>query len=49
MYDFELLRDVLEKIGYKDIRRCLFNEGGVPDLSLLDNRPEETLFVEACR
>ena len=49
MYDFELLRGVLEKIGYKDIRRCDFNEGGVPDLNLLDNRPEETLFVEACR
>jgi len=49
MYDFELLKDILEKIGYKDIRQFVFAEGDVPDISLLDNRPEETLFIEACR
>jgi predicted SAM-dependent methyltransferase len=49
MYDFELLKEVLEKIGYKDIRRCEFNKGEIPDLAFLDNRPEETLFVEAKR
>lgn len=49
MYDFELLSAVLVDAGYRDIRRCAFQEGAVPDLKQLDNRPEETLFVEARR
>jgi hypothetical protein len=49
MYDFELLSAVLQDAGYRDIRQCRYREGEVPDLHLLDNRPEETLFVEARR
>ncbi len=49
MYDFELLRTVLAEAGYKDIQRCTFGEGSVPDLKRLDNRPVDTLFVEATR
>ena len=49
MYDFELLRDTLEAAGFTSVERCAFREGRTPDLSLLDNRPDETLFVEAVR
>lgn len=49
MYDFELLSGLLRDAGYRDIRQCRYREGEVPDLHLLDNRPEETLFVEARR
>ena len=49
MYDFELLGAALEAAGFTAIERCAFAEGGTPDLSLLDNRPEETLFVEAVK
>jgi len=49
MYDFELLSAVLMDAGYKEIQKCAFGEGGVPDLKRLDNRPDETLFVEARR
>lgn len=47
MYDFEMLASILSEIGYVDIIRCDFQEGNLPDLVLLDNRPDETLFVEA--
>jgi predicted SAM-dependent methyltransferase len=47
MYDFDLLRAALEAAGFTGVRRCGYREGRAPDLSLLDNRPEETLFVEA--
>lgn len=49
MYDFELLSAMLSDAGYRDIRKCEFRQGAVPDLIHLDNRPEETLFVEARR
>lgn len=47
MYDFVLLKEALEIAGFKNIVKCSFSVGAVPDLELLDNRPEETLFVEA--
>ena len=46
-YDFELLRQMLAAAGYRQIRRCAFRQGRTPDLVQLDNRPDETLFVEA--
>ena len=49
MYDFDLLRETLESTGFTAIERRTFGEGSAPDLSLLDNRPDETLFVEAVK
>ena len=49
MYDFELLSELLNDVGYKNIRSCMFGEGGLPDLDKLDNRPTDTLFVEATK
>ncbi|HKD68947.1 MAG TPA: methyltransferase domain-containing protein [Candidatus Binataceae bacterium] len=46
-YDFELMRQMLEGAGYDKVRRCAYRQGRTPDLELLDNRPHETLFVEA--
>jgi predicted SAM-dependent methyltransferase len=47
MYDFDLLREALEAAGFTAVERRAWREGRAPDLSLLDNRPDETLFVEA--
>lgn len=49
MYDFNLLEEELISIGFKKITRCNFREGVVPGLVDLDNRPDETLFVEASK
>lgn len=49
MYDFELLRSLLEKAGFAQIARCAYQEGRTPDIALLDNRPEDSLFVEATK
>jgi SAM-dependent methyltransferase len=49
MYDFELLQSVLQKAGFTFIERCGYRQGHVPDIEKLDNRPEETLFVEAVK
>jgi SAM-dependent methyltransferase len=47
MYNFPLLAEALNEAGFADVRRCAYREGVVPDLEHLDNRPDETLFVEA--
>lgn len=47
MYDYVLLEQALRDAGFRAIRRCAYRQGDVPDLDLLDNRPEETLYVEA--
>jgi predicted SAM-dependent methyltransferase len=49
MYDFELLKALLEKIGFSQVIRCAYQEGRTPDIKLLDNRPDESLFVEAVK
>lgn len=49
MYDFAMLDDALTRAGFRDIRRCEFRKGHTPDLAGLDNRPDESLFVEATR
>jgi hypothetical protein len=47
LYDFALLQNALEDAGFVDIERAEYRRGRVPDLDLLDNRPDQTLFVEA--
>jgi len=49
MYDFELLAQLLATAGFTQIERCAFQSGRCPDLEILDNRPEETLYVEASK
>jgi predicted SAM-dependent methyltransferase len=49
MYDFDMLSALLTGMGFRDVRRRDYQEGAVPDLDKLDNRPEQTLFVEAVK
>jgi SAM-dependent methyltransferase len=49
LYDEELLTRLLQDCGFAGVRRCEYREGAVPDIGVLDNRPEETLFVEATK
>lgn len=47
MYDFELIKEILIEAGFHSIQQYKYREGKVPNLDILDNRPEDTLFVEA--
>lgn len=49
LYDFPMLSDLLREIGFSDIQKLRFQKGIVPDIDKLDNRPEETLFIEAIK
>jgi predicted SAM-dependent methyltransferase len=49
MYDYDLLSAALKEAGFAIVTRCEYRQGRTPDLQVLDNRPEETLFVEAVK
>jgi SAM-dependent methyltransferase len=49
LYDFEMLKEMLLELGFSDVVRRGFRQGLMPDIAILDNRPEETLFVEAVK
>jgi hypothetical protein len=39
----------LEQVGFWDVEKCSYRQGKVPDIDRLDNRPDETLYVEAVK
>jgi predicted SAM-dependent methyltransferase len=47
MYNFSMLRCLLETLNFQNISKKEFQVGEVPDIETLDNRPDETLYVEA--
>ncbi len=47
MYDFCSLGELLSDIGFRDVVRCEYQCGDTPDLVVLDNRPDDSLYVEA--
>jgi predicted SAM-dependent methyltransferase len=49
MYNFELLRALLNEVGFDHVIRCSYKTGEVPDIEKLDNKPDETLYVEATK
>lgn len=49
MYDFPLLESLLQQPGFVEIIRRAYQEGNVPDVRELDNRPEESLYVETTK
>jgi predicted SAM-dependent methyltransferase len=48
-FTFDFIAELLERAGYEDVRRCAYRQtaGRFPGIVELDNRPEESLFVEA--
>lgn len=49
MYTASSLARVLADAGFSTIERVDYRRGRCPDLELLDNRPDESLFMEAVR
>lgn len=48
-YNFELMKKALSEAGFDRIERCEYRRGRTPDLEVLDNRGEYSLFVEASK
>lgn len=48
-YNSNSLLRLLREKSFSDAYRCSHRQGRCPDLELLDNRPDESLFVEAVK
>ena len=49
MYNFASLRKLLEGSGFVQVSKCKFKEGKLKEAKYLDNREDESLFVEAIK
>ena len=49
MYDHLTLVNRLEKVGFRSVSQMKYREGNLPDLDVLDFRPENSLHVEASK
>jgi predicted SAM-dependent methyltransferase len=49
LFTHEFIAELLERAGFAEVRRCAFGQTAspFPEIVELDNRPEESLFVEA--
>ena len=47
MYDAASLTAMLSECGFANAVVCEYQKGRVPDCDILDNRPEESLYLEA--
>lgn len=49
LFTHDFIAELLGKAGFAEVRRCAFGQTGspFPEIVELDNRPEESLFVEA--
>lgn len=48
-YNANSLVRLLRATGFHEAYKCVYRQGKCPDLELLDNRPDESLFVEATK
>lgn len=49
MYDFGLMEEKLQKIGFEDINKCSYRASDFPESDQLDSYPNDSLFVEAAK
>jgi SAM-dependent methyltransferase len=47
MYDAPSLTAMLSEAGFTNVTVCKFRQGRVPDCEALDNRPEDSIHIEA--
>ena len=48
-YNSVSLISLLRSVGFSEVYRCEYRQGRCPDIDVLDNRPDESLFVEAIK
>lgn len=49
LFTYDFVFELLERAGFREIQRCAYRQtrGPFAEIVTLDNRPEESLFVEA--
>lgn len=47
MYDYEMMKEQIQEAGFINIQKMEYRRGEVPDIQKLDNRKDESLYIEA--
>jgi predicted SAM-dependent methyltransferase len=47
MYDYDMLKAMLENAGFSEVKRWDYQKGELPDVEKLDTRPGVTIYSEA--
>ena len=48
-YDYDTLETLFKKAGFKNIKNKKYMESSIPEIKLIDNRPEQMFFLEAIK
>jgi len=48
-YDFETLALMFNKAGFKNIKKRKYHESLIPEINLIDNRPDQMFYLEAIK
>ncbi len=48
MYDYEILKTILEEIGFKEMRRCAYRQGKVNRYPVCDKAPLKHTWCKRC-
>jgi len=49
IYDYNSIYILLDSIGFSKIEKKSYQEGQMPNIEFLDNRPDQSLYVEAVK
>jgi predicted SAM-dependent methyltransferase len=49
MYTESSLSRLMGEVGFADVRKCRYREGRLPDIEAMDNRPENSIYVEGVK
>ena len=49
LYDYESLKVLIQNAGFKSIEQKKFRESLIPEIHLIDNRPNQMFFLEAVK
>lgn len=48
-YNYQYLKDILENIGFKDVKKMSYRCGDCPNIDFLDVYPDHSLYVECIK
>ena len=49
MYNDQSLARLFNEHGFQKVNKCEYQQGLLPDVEKMDSRPNESIFVEACK
>ncbi len=49
MYTGQSLGRLMERVGFAEVEECEYQKGNLPDVEVVDNRPDDSIYVEGVK